>query len=472
MWDRWLSSYPELRLLDLDIGSTQTEFRSPASMPWIAKTLLPYDERTLLLCLTYIADGDMGNASALATSEARKGSLLPDIHLLAGAFYLSESRFDEASRELLHCYQREDNCGENIRRIFPSLRFLVRVSPCTLAPFYPNLFGASIMYAYALWLDGEPGEALEVLREMVEKWGVFDEIRLLAGQIHLGLENPEKALKALSTTEDVKRDALELARNLYLAQAYAKFGKYRNAARGLSPSLDLAKEVNPHLQARARLMLADCFERNGLLIEALRQSAHVAPDEVPGFIAAEMLAKEERWVTELADMNGNEIERMANVDLFQMYTEDRQSKVKELHPLHTTRDPLKKMKPKEISWRKRVKEEASIADYKASVAMGKTVAQLEPQSLSENAVELKLRIGKAKLWWPTRKASLAEVRPRESLARPDAKDVSHLRFDFQGTRERPRKKLVGEKRGALVSSVLGAALLIAIVLGVLRACVY
>lgn len=441
-------------------------------MPWVAKALMPYDERTLLLCLTYLAEGDLGNASALAASEARKGSLIPDIHLLAGAFYLSESRFDEAARELLHCYQREDNPGQNIRRLYPGLRFLLRVSPCTLTPFYPNLFGASIMYAYALWLSGEPGEALEVLREMEEKWGMFDEIRLLAGQIYLALDKPKKAVKALRTTEDVKRDALELARNLYLAQAFAKLGKFRNAARVLNPALGLVKEVNPHLHARARLMLADCFERNGLLIEALRQSAHVAPDDVPMFIAAEMLAKEERWVTELTDMKGREIEGMANLDLFQMYTPDSPRATSTIHPLETSRDPLKKMKPKEISWRKRVVEERTIADYKAAVAMGKTVVELELQSLSQRAIELKLRIGRAKLWWPSRKASLAAVRPRESLARPAARDVSHLRFDFQGNRERPGHFLVGEKRGALVSAVLGAALLIAIVLGVLRACIY
>ena len=472
MWDLWLSSYPDLNLLDLDVGQGRMEFRESRNVNWLVERLLLYDERSLLECLRLLAEGDAAIAAAQVIREAGKGSLLPDIHLLAGAFHLHENRFSEARDQLYNTFGEDINPGGIVRRMFPSLRIQLRLSPCLLVPFYPNQFGAATMYALALWLNGQDGEALEVLGDMARRWGSLDEIRLLAGQIQLGRGDTAKAISALKVSEDVKRDALELARNLHLAEAYIAEGEYRNAARVLGPALDLVRDaVNPHLHARARLLLAECYERNGLLIDALRASAHVEPDEVPGFIAAGMLEREERWVVELGLLKTAEIERMAHRDLYQIYMPEAVAKERKLDRLETTRDPLKRLRPTEISWRRRRIEERRLAEYKSAVALGRDVELPDTAPLSQQGMELKIRIARAGNWWPSRKSSLQQASTRDSLARP-ADQAGFARFDFQGMREQSPERLAGERRAALLTTVGGAALLIAVCLGILRTCIY
>jgi tetratricopeptide (TPR) repeat protein len=471
VWQRWLTSYPELNLVDLDVGRGQSERRSLARLTLLARPLMPYDERIVHSCLELLVDGNASGAGALAIAESRKGAMLPDIHLLAGAAHLADGRFDDAVNALRECYGPERHPGDAIRRLCPSLRIELRLSPCLLVPLYPNQFSSALLFALAQWRAGQSGEALDTIGEMVSQWGLYDEVKLLAGQIHLDRGDLDHARRALTAGEDTKHDALEFARNFFLAFVYYRKGEYRNAIRTLMPALMMVTQVNPHLHARARLLIAECFDRCDLPLNALRQSAHVLPQEVPGEVCTVMLQREERWIVELEHLTHAEIERMSRADQYQVYIPDKADQPGKSALLSTTRDPLKNFRTTERSWRKIRAEEQQIAEYRAAVAMGRSSAPPRVEKLSGDATEFKLRIGKAVAWWPGRRAALEKGGARSALSR-SATEAGHLRYDFQGMQARSTLKLAGEKRAAFVSAFAGAALLIAICLLVIRSCIY
>lgn len=471
VWEWWLNSYPELRLLDLDVGRGQPERRALQSAALLTHLLMPYDEKVLQMCLGRLADHDAQAAAGLTIREAERGALLPDIDLLAGAFCLAEGRLSDAVDRLAQCYQSEPEPGLAIRRMYPSLRFLLRITPCVLLPLYPNAYGAEVMYAVALWRDRQGAEALEVLRDMAGRWGLFDELRLLGGIIHLERGSIDRAIGALSVGEVTERDALELTRALYLAYAHFKREEYRSAARALVPAMQTVTGVNMHLRVRCQLLLAELYERNGLLLNALRESGRVPPEDVPGTVAAQMLAREERWLTELTLLTNAELERLARADTYQVYIPDAATPRALYSPLDTSRDPGKGLRPREMSWLKRQAEERQITAYRAALARGETVSLKGDRGLSAAGAEIKAKVAVAEQWWPGRRQALQAARPQESLARADPRAVSHLRFDFCGSRRAPKQVLRGEKRARLVSMMAGASLLIFLGLWLLQTCV-
>ncbi len=472
MWQRWMASYPELELLDLDVGRGKEEHRHRRMLHWLSVWLMPGDERALLACLGALAQGDLPGAALIAEREARNYSLLTDMHMLAGAFLLSQGRCAEAVAPLERCFKSDKPTGCATRRLYPGLRILLRISPCLLMPLFPSPYAAALLYAVALWHSGALAEALDALRDMVTLWGPYDELKLVTGQIHLQRGEIDQALAVLSAQDTVERDALELTRCLYEALGHYRREEHRSAARVLGGAVKTSSDVNPLLMARARLLLAECCERNGLLLDALRESAHVAPDEVPGEICAMMLEREERWVTELGLLGNVEVERLARADNYQVYLPDRTETVSDYSPLDTTRDPLKKLQPKEASWLKRQAEERKISALQARAARGETVSQLVEHPLTALGRETRQSIATAQRWWPSRRAELGGAAARERLARPSALEVGHVRFDFCGERETDPYQFVGEKRSALLLAIGGVALLIALMLWSLRACVY
>lgn len=459
-------------MLDLDVGRGQREQRTLQHTGLLVHLLLPYDEKVLQLCLLRLAEHDAISAAALAVREASKGALLPDIHLLAGAFYLAEGRLSEAASQLQQCYQKEPEPGLAIRRMLPSLRFLLRIAPCLLVPVYPGAYGAALMYAVTLLRSGQTGEALEVLREMVSRWGLFDELKLVAGLVYLERGQVDQAIKALTVGEQTERDALELSRALYLAYAHYQREEYRSAARALAPAMHVVRDVNVHLHARARLLLADLYERSGLLLNALRESGRVEPLEVPADVVASMLALEERWVAELGVLSNAEIERLARADVYQMYVPDAARSRAAYSPLDTSGDAAKQLKPASMSWIRRRQEQRIIDEYRAALARGESVKPPGDQGLSAAGAELKSRISAAERWWVGRRQALMDARSSEKLARLDPRAVGHLRFDFCGWRRAPAHKLVGEKRLQLLTALAAASLIIFLALWVLQTCVY
>lgn len=473
MWQRWLASYPDLELLDLDVGRGKEEFRSRRALSGLSVLLMPGDERALLHCLAALAQNDWTTAAIIAEREAQGNSLQTDIHMLAGALLLGQGRCAEAVLPLERCFKSEGPTGSPTRRLYPGLRILLRISPCLLMPLYPSPYAAALMYAVALWHSGSLAGALDVLRDMTSLWGLYDELKIVAGQIHLERGEYGKALAVLATQEAVERDALELTRCLHEAYAYYMREEYRSAARVLGGAVKTVRDVNPLLSARARLLLAECCERNGLLLDALRESAHVAVDEVPGQIAALMREREERWVTELGLLGTAEVERLARADNYQVYLPDHAANsVSDYSLLDTTRDPLKQLKPKEASWLKRQAEERKIAALQARAARGETVSKLIEHPLTALGRETRQSIATAQRWWPGRQAELAAAAPRERLAKQSALDVGHVRFDYCGVRETESYMFLGEKRAATTLAIAGGALGLGLVLWALRACVY
>ena len=474
MWDRWLSSYPELDLLELDIGVGRSESRALHGLAWGVPYFMPPDERTLLRCLRLLADDNYAEAAAIADEYARGGCLLPDLPLLAGALHLHYGRISPAVAVLEHSFLARAEPGLAIRRLYPGLRLLLRISPCVLLPLYPNAFAAHALFATALLLEGQVGAALDVVREMSARWGLHDEAKLLAGVIHLARDEPEQAIAALASPEDTQHDSLELARGLHLALAHYRLGEYRNAARVLVPMLLTIKQANMHLQARARLLLAECYERNGMVFAALKESAQVVAAALPGDIAGEVLAREERWVVELASLGNHELEQLARADTYQIYMPDEPRDTKRYSALDVSRDPLKKLVPKAASWRQRQEEKRQFDRIRAAYARGDTVELDNRKELSPQARELKAKVAAAQGWWPSRRDVLeqARSRARERLAIADPRTTGHLRFDWAGQRAAPAHRLTGEQRFAMLSVVTTSVLLIALALWIIRSCVY
>ncbi len=441
--------------------------------PWMFY-LLPGEEQLLYSALHLLGENRFDEAASRLGGLADASALLPDLHLLAGALELSAGRLEAANAHFMRCYGADAEPGLAIRRLQPGLRLLLRISPCVLIPLYPSAFAVACCYAATLLALNQPGEALQVTEEMTQAWGLYDEAKLLAGRAHIMRGDYERAASILAVEEDTQHDALELDRGVHLAYAHFMLEEYRSAARVLTPLLRTIKQANPHLLARARLLLAECYERNGLLLNALRESAQVAPGEIPGHVAREVLAREERWIVELSGMTNREIEKLTRADAYQAYLPDAPRAVMQAGLLETSRDPLKNLKPRAPSWLKQQEELRQIERVKASVARGETVLLENAVPLTAEAREVKTAIHQAEQWWPARRQVLEQAASsaRERLAQTDPAATGHLRFDWQGQREEPGQMLAGEKRIAFLSVALTAVVIIWLGLWVLRSCVY
>jgi len=469
-----MASYPDLTILDLDVGRGTAERRARAHVWRLALALLPAEERALKNCLDHIAQGDLATAAMIAEREASAAALLPDLSLIRGALQLADGRCSEAVESLAGAYRSEQSTGAATRRLYPSLRFLLRVCPCLLIPLYPSPYAAGLMYSVTLWLGGHLAEALEVAEEMIKEWGPFDELKLVSGQIRIARGELDEAEQVLSAQEVVHRDALELARSLYLALAYSLKGEYRNAARELTPALRTVREPNWLLLARARLLLAECYARTGLTLDALRESAQIHPEALTGEVAAEVREREEGWIEQLGGMSNVEVEQLALSDVYQAYVPDKGAAVVagSAPLLATSRDPLSQLRPRERSWLKRQEEERQIAAARSARDRGEHAHVPAEHLLSGRGMQAKQSIAAAQRWWPQRREQLSGVSPRESLGRIEACSVGHLRFDYSGTREGEAYLLAGEKRAAMLSIFTITALLTGTVLWILRSCVY
>src|SRR5690606_27554584 len=162
------------------------------------------------------------------------GSLLPDTHLLAGAFALAQGRLEDAIGALEQCSRDSEDCGEAIRRIYPGLRILVRITPTVLIPVHPNEYGAGLLLSTALWASGQPAAALEEVRELISRHGMRDELRLMGGYLLVQRAEVDRAIKAMQGAHPQEEDAVALDHALILAYALSLREQYREAARLLT----------------------------------------------------------------------------------------------------------------------------------------------------------------------------------------------------------------------------------------------
>ena len=475
MWDTWFFSHPDLSLISLDVGRGLSENRSRNHVTRLVEIMMPSDERQLLRCLDHLAAGNSAAAASLITQASAAGSLSPDIHLLAGAFELARGRNEEARSALEQCVRDEERCGEKIRRIYPGLRILLRITPCVLLPVQPNDYGAGLMLAVALRNLGESGAALEQVRELIARYGLNDELRLLGAQLLIMRSEIDKAIKALRGVQHMEEDAVALDQQLLLAYALREREQYLEAARLLTLAVRGIRAVNQHLQARCKVLLAELYDRCEMPFEALAISSEVPASVMPPMVARAQQQREDRWLTEVRHMSNSELERMSRVNTFMMYVPDSAqfADSNRVSKLDIHRDPVATLKSQEMSWFRRRADEQRISEYQSAVARGENQRPPRESPLSGEALQLKSRILQAEQWWPGRSQALsAALTSGDGLGMGGAEAMGHALFDFCSSHDGSSEALEGEFRARLVSGFGGAVLLIGIVLYILRLSVY
>jgi hypothetical protein len=482
MLERWLQSCPELELLQLDVALGREGGRAAVAVNPLALRLSSPAERALINCLEYIAAGNSAYALEIAERAKGSGALLPDLHLLEGALLLGEGRIQDAMEPLRQAYlialgnpaegtrQRVEPIGAATRRLYPQLRLLLRVAPTQLLPLYPDNYAAGMLLAVALWHSGHAGEALDVLRETAAEFGLIDELRLVAGQIHLGRGDTAKAVELLAEPPEAEHDGLDFNRALYFGLAHLQDEDLKGALTQIRSSVLHTKDVNPHTHARGRVMVAQIYGAAGFPLEALRHSGVVHPSELPQFAAVWLAAREAQWVEQLSALSYTETEQLAHADPVSLHIPAAHEVLAQyeqhVEPIY---DPLDALKPKEMSWARRREEEEKLADVRRRMARGEQVALGEPR-YSAPARELRSAVTRMQKWWEQRQTDLKLCGPN-ALAR-DADRVAHLRFDLRGTRAAPVYNLPCERRFEALNWVAGAAAMIAVVLILLRSCSY
>ncbi len=473
MWDNWLFSYPELPLITLDVGRGLSENRSRYHVTTLVETMMPHDEKQILRCLDYLANSDSRSAAAVISNASRAGSLLSDTHLLAGAFALAAGNYADAAAALDPCVKDADNCGEAIRRIYPGLRFLVRISPCVLLPVHPTDYGAGIMLAVTQQAMGEHGAALEQVRELIASHGMTDELRLMGGYLLVQRGEMDRAIKALRGSSALEEDAVALDHALILAYALRCQEQYREAAKLLTRAVRSIRGVNPHLQARGKLLLAELYDRCEMPFEALAVSSEVPAEVMPPAVARSQQQREERWLTEVAHMSGAELERMARANPYMMYIPDAGefTDEKRVSKLDIHRDPVAALKPREMSWLRRKASEHRINEYRSAVARGESIPSPQGDKLSPEGRQFRQRVREAEQWWPGRSQSLSAALTGYDGLQADGA-TGHALFDFCSSHDESSRLLEGEHRARLLSAFGGAVILIGVVMLVLRLAVY
>lgn len=483
MLERWLESCPELELVPLDVAAGKPASSLPEQLGPPAKLLASPEEKLLVECLDQLAAGNHPAALAAALRTPTAAASMPDLYLLQGALLLAEARSVEAVEPLGKAYaltleEADNSAGPNghkpeplgapARRLFPALRILLRVGPTQLLPLYPDSYGAALLYAVALWRTARSGEALEVLREAVQRSGLNDEIRLLAGQLCLQRGELDKALATLAEGADVQRDALDFSRTLYLSLARQRAGDLRGALRELRTALLHTGEANRHTVARARIELAGLYAEAGLPLEALRHSGAVEPAVLPSQVAAWLAGQEAQWVRQVEAYSEIEVEQMARADPVSLHIPAPDDVLKlEPRKLDIRRDPLAELKPTELSWARRREQEQQIEQIRESIARGESIAIGEPH-FSPEAREFLGAVRRMLHWWEQRQRELKLSGP-DTLLRDPGK-TAHVRFDFNGTRGAPAYSLPCERRLAQLAWAGGVALALLVLLVLVRAC--
>ena len=154
----------------------------------------------------------------------------------------------------------------------PTFRIILRISRLQLFPVYPDYYGISMMLTVALWKSGESTEALRVLRELLNLVSWRDEMRVIAGEIHLASGDFVAARDVLSAEDRPSRDDLDVAAHIMRALAELECGAHHRAAITLKNDAVYIKDRNPYLTTLAKFVYSHALELDGLPVLALRES--------------------------------------------------------------------------------------------------------------------------------------------------------------------------------------------------------
>jgi tetratricopeptide (TPR) repeat protein len=241
-------------------------------VPRLAQLLFKAEERKLRAALGRFAEYDDAGAQAELASALALTPGYPEAFALAGMLALREGRFSEAAKHLSAARKVEAKTGILVRRLMPTFRILLRISRLQLFPVYPDYYGVSIMLAVALWKAGESEEAQRVLRELLNLVGWRDEMRVLAGEIHIAGGDFAAARDVLSAEDRPSRDDLDVTTHILRALAELACGDHHRAAITLKNDAVYIKDRNPYLTTLAKFVYSHAMERDGLPVLALRES--------------------------------------------------------------------------------------------------------------------------------------------------------------------------------------------------------
>lgn len=241
-------------------------------VPRLAQLLFKAEERKLRTVLGRFAEYDDAGAQAELNSAVALTPGYPEAFALAGMLSLREGRFSEAAKHLSAARKVEAGTGVLVRRLMPTFRISLRISRLQLFPVYPDYYGVSMMLAVALWKAGESGEALRVLRELLNLVGWRDEMRVLAGEIHIAGGDFAAARDVLSAEDRPSRDDLDVTTHILRALAELVCGDHHRAAITLKNDAVYIKDRNPYLTTLAKFVYSHALERDGLPVLALRES--------------------------------------------------------------------------------------------------------------------------------------------------------------------------------------------------------
>jgi len=241
-------------------------------VPRLAQMLLTAEEKRLRAALRRLAEYDDAGAQAEVASALALTPGYPEASALAGMLALREGRFIEAAKHLSAARKVEAKTGILVRRLMPTFRILLRISRLQLFPVYPDYFGVSMMLAVALWKSGEGGEALRVLRELHNLVSWRDEMRVLAGEMHIAAGDFAAARDVLSAEDRPSQDDLDVTTHILRALAELECGDHHRAAITLKNDAIYVKGRNPFLTTIAKFVYSHALEQDGLPVLALRES--------------------------------------------------------------------------------------------------------------------------------------------------------------------------------------------------------
>ena len=241
-------------------------------VPRLAQILLTAEEKRLRTALRRLAEYDEAGAQAEVAGALELTPDHPEASALAGMLALHAGRFSEAADYLRVARKVEANLGVLMRRLMPTFRIILRISRLQLFPVYPDYYGVSMMLAVALWKSGKSEEALRVLKELLNLVSWRDEMRVLAGEIHIAAGDFVAARDVLSVEDRPSRDDLDATNHILRALAELECGAHHRAAITLKNDAVYIKDRNPYLTTLAKFVYSHALELDGLPVLALRES--------------------------------------------------------------------------------------------------------------------------------------------------------------------------------------------------------
>jgi tetratricopeptide (TPR) repeat protein len=241
----------------------------------VSLTLLPPEDKMLRRALGAMERYDTMEAERILASSLGLSPGHPNTCVLSGFLALASCNYEQAADLLQMARGLVTETGILIRKLCPTLRFLIRISRFQFFPAYPDYYGTTLALAVAQGKLGKYDGAVETLREMTSFFGWRDEMRIIAAEIALAQGNVEAAGQHLDAESRHSRDDLDVTLHILQALAAFEVGEYHEAAILLRSDIVYVREQNPYLTTVAKFIYSHALEEDGLPVLALRESVQM-----------------------------------------------------------------------------------------------------------------------------------------------------------------------------------------------------